>query len=81
VRGLALIATLRRLPRAEVPVVLDMRDGLRGLEIANPDGHVLFFGRPRKRLSGLLPQKIPSFLSDGAGRTCVKYQCRVQGAL
>lgn len=25
----------------------DTHDGLRGFEIADPDGHVLFFGRPR----------------------------------
>ncbi len=25
----------------------DTHDGLRGLEIRDPDGHVLFFGRPR----------------------------------
>ena len=26
----------------------DTHDGLRGFEITDPDGHVLFFGRPRK---------------------------------
>ena len=26
----------------------DTHDGLRGFEIIDPDGHVLFFGRPRK---------------------------------
>jgi catechol 2,3-dioxygenase-like lactoylglutathione lyase family enzyme len=26
----------------------DTHDGLRGCEITDPDGHVLFFGRPRK---------------------------------
>lgn len=25
----------------------DTHDGLRGFEVADPDGHVLFFGRPR----------------------------------
>jgi len=25
----------------------DTHDGLRGFEIADPDGYVLFFGRPR----------------------------------
>lgn len=25
----------------------DTHDGLRGFEISDPDGHVLFFGRPR----------------------------------
>jgi catechol 2,3-dioxygenase-like lactoylglutathione lyase family enzyme len=27
----------------------DTTDGLRGFEIADPDGYVLFFGRPRER--------------------------------
>jgi hypothetical protein len=26
----------------------DTHDALRGFEITDPDGHVLFFGRPRK---------------------------------
>jgi hypothetical protein len=26
----------------------DTSDGLRGFEVADPDGHVLFFGRPRQ---------------------------------
>jgi catechol 2,3-dioxygenase-like lactoylglutathione lyase family enzyme len=28
--------------------VQDTHDGLRGFEITDPDGHVLFFGRPRQ---------------------------------
>jgi hypothetical protein len=27
--------------------IKDTHDGLRGFEIADPDGHVLFVGRPR----------------------------------
>jgi uncharacterized glyoxalase superfamily protein PhnB len=27
----------------------DTHDGLRGFEITDPDGYVLFFGRPRQR--------------------------------
>ena len=27
--------------------LMDTRDGLRGFEITDPDGYVIFFGRPR----------------------------------
>jgi len=51
-----------------VPVVLDMRDGLRGLEITNPDVHVLFFGRPRKQASiWFVAQKNPIFFERRRG--------------
>ena len=28
---------------------MDTHDGLRGFELTDPDGYVLFFGRPRER--------------------------------
>jgi hypothetical protein len=28
--------------------LMDTHDGLRGFEITDPDGYVLFFGRPRQ---------------------------------
>jgi hypothetical protein len=50
------------LPGVEVGVALDLHDGLRGFEITDPDGHIPFFGRPRKQASiWFVVPKIPSF--------------------
>jgi hypothetical protein len=32
---------------------LDSHDGLKGFEIKDPDGYVLFFGRPRQAADGV----------------------------
>jgi hypothetical protein len=40
--------------------IKDTHDGLRGFELADPDGHVLFFGRPVAIISAA-----GQFLADG----------------
>ena len=45
----ALAAELAARSLLDAPTVHDRDDGLRGFELRDPDGHVLFFGRPIPR--------------------------------
>ncbi|MBS1718295.1 MAG: hypothetical protein JSS72_11245 [Armatimonadetes bacterium] len=42
-----LAAEFNRLAKREIAVVKDTEDGLRGFEVIDPNGYVLFFGKPK----------------------------------
>lgn len=42
-----LAAEFNRIAQQEIAVVMDTEDGLRGFEVTEPNGYVLFFGKPK----------------------------------